>query len=238
MGRFLPIILPILAVVVLGLIGWRVVNNQSISTIKTDPQAKAEEAIDNRVRELEFVVTDLVSKVGSLSPSKSTVTEDRVKKLEDSLNDIKSRVVTLEQSKTTSASTTTTATSQTSSSTSTKAPSYVPLSWSGESKSTSWASITGQEFTINPADYSGYKTMQLEVSLLIFQNGTAYARMEDKAAGTAVLASEVSTTATDYTWLTSATFTLPSGSKTYRLQLKSLTGYAAQVQNARLKINF
>lgn len=237
MVRFLPIILPILAVVVLGLVGWRVVGNQSISPAKVDTPA-ASEAIDNRVKELEFAVTDLVSRVGSLGPGDSTITADRIKKLEETINDIKSRVVTLEQAKTTPTSTSTSTSSQTSSSTSTKAPSYIPLSWTGDSKSTDWTSITGQEFTINPADYAGYKNIQFEISLRIFQNGTAYARMEDKGAGTSILSSEVSTTATDYTWLTSSSFTLPSGSKTYRLQLKSLTGYNAQVQNARLKINF
>lgn len=190
--------------------------------------------LEQRIAELEFSVSDLLKQVRGVTPSSSSTTvssdtEKRVKTLETSMADLVNRVIALEQ-KNTTATTSQTATS--------KAPSYIPLGWVGSSVNTNWASISGQEFTINTADYPGYISMQFEVSLRIFQNGQAFARLEVKDAGTSILASEVSTTSQSYTWLSSSTFQLPAGSKTYRLQLKSLTGYSADVQNARIKVNF
>ena len=89
------------------------------------------------------------------------------------------------------------------------------------------------------ADYSGYTSMQFEANIQIFQIGTAYARVSNKTDGTSILSSEISTTSTSYTSVSSAKFNLPGGKKDYQLQLKSqITGYAASVQNARIKVNF
>ena len=199
-------------------------------TVKT---ATPSGTMDQRITELEFSVSDLLKQVKGLAPASggsqvSSDIEARVKTLETSMVDLVTRVTALEQKSTTITSTTSTS----------KAPSYIPLGWVASSNSTSWVSISGQEFTINTADYPGYTSMEFEISLRIFQNGQAFARLEDKSAGTSILASEVSTTAQTYTWLTSSKFQLPAGSKTYRLQLKSLTGYSADVQNARIKVNF
>lgn len=210
------------------------VTNVLTQTATAPKTATTSATLDQRIAELEFSVSDLLKQIKGLTPSSSTQVsgnlEVRVKTLETSMADLVNRVTALEQKGTTTTSSTTTITS--------KAPSYIPLGWSGSSNSTNWTSISGQEFIINTSDYPGYTSMQFEVSLRIFQNGQSFARLEDKDAGTSILSSEVSTTSQSYTWVTSSSFQLPAGSKTYRLQLKSLTGYSADVQNARIKVNF
>jgi len=232
-------ILPFVAVgvIALGLIGWRLTVGTSKEVIKTQVSTDEE-----RIKELEFTVTDLISQFKGLpvSSQEGLTTSDldsRLKRIEDSLNDLKARIVILESKEPTTAQTTSTATSV-SSSTVSRAPAYIPLGWSGSSAGTDWTSIIGQEFIIDTGDYAGYTSMQFEVNMRIFQNGQAFARLEVKDMGTSILASEVSTVATDYTWVSSAGFTLQSGKKTYRLQLKSLTGYSTDVINARIKVNF
>lgn len=200
------------------------------------------------------LVNQIASTVGTKSDSGSSVDESRIKKLEDAVNglikqpsnpnltNIEARLKTLESAVSTLQSRTGQQ-AQTAQPTPTQAatkqpPLYVPLSWLGTSTATDWTTISGQSMSLDPADYPGYTSMQFEISLKVLSgNGKAYARLLTSEDGTAILSSEVSTSAYDYTWLTSSGFTLP-GKKTYKLQLKSLTGYEAAVQNARLKVNF
>lgn len=215
------------------------------------PQKEEEGASTNlRIAALETAVVDLVKQVNSLggaSDSASLVSptfeqtssnltlENRVKNMEISLVDLKARLTRLEEDTTTPAASTAPTTTTT---TTSKSPAYIPIGTSGSSVSTNWTEISSLEVTIDPADYSGYKSMVLEIQLKIFQNGTAYGRLYNKTDGTSPVGSEVSTSNTDYTSLTSGSFTIPSGKKTYRIQLKSLTGYEAFAQNARIKVNF
>ena len=196
----------------------------------------------------------LTSPSGSLSqPADSVITEGRLKRLEDAVNtlvgkpsgqtsaSVETRLKSLENTVTalqTQVAQQNQPAQQTTQITTKKPPLYIPLGWTGTATTTDWSTITGQSIVLDPADYSGYSSMQLEVYLRDFQgNGKAYARILNSDDGTAVLPSEVTTTSYDYTWVTSSGFTLP-GKKTYKLQLKSLTGYETGVQSARMRVNF
>ncbi|MDO8498791.1 MAG: hypothetical protein Q7S44_03325 [bacterium] len=204
------------------------------STITSSKTSTVDSAVSERLINLEEAVALLGQKLnsqtsdstpGNNSPSTSTDFENRLKKLENSVSSLQKQL-----------SSQPTSTPQTAP---LKTPLYVPLGWVGAATSTDWSTISTQEITLNAADYPGYTSMQFEVSLRAYQgNGKAYARIYNNTDGTGVLSSEVSTSSQDYTWVSSGTFSLPSGKKTYRLQLKSLTGYEAGSQNARLKINF
>ena len=183
--------------------------------------------LENRIRELEFSVTDILNQPKSSSAPATTSLDNKIATLETSINDLSTRIAKLETG------TTITATSTT------KSPVYISLAGSGSSSVGDWATISGTVVTIDTGDYPGYTSMQFESNIQIFQQGTAYARISNKTDGTSILSSEISTTATSYTNMISSKFSLPGGKKDYQLQLKSLiTGYAASVQNARIKVNF
>lgn len=168
----------------------------------------------------------------SIDPTNRSL-EDRIKLLEASLTVLERRQDIVEKSTGVSTGSTTT------SSTGALPPSYIPLGSGGSTSATDWTSVDNLDVSINPADYPGYKSMQLEVSLRTFQgNGQAYARLYNNDDGLAIPTSEVSTTSENYNWQNSATFTLSSGKKTYKIQLKTLTGYEASVQSARIRVNF
>jgi hypothetical protein len=120
-----------------------------------------------------------------------------------------------------------------------KSPLYIPLGWVGDSTGMDWTSIPSQTISINGSDYSGYTSMQFEASIAVYQgNGQTFARIINQSDNAIIFQSEISATSQNYTWVSSGNFTIPNSQKTFVLQLKSLTGYNAQIQNARIKVNF
>ncbi len=116
---------------------------------------------------------------------------------------------------------------------------YIPIGTGGSSTSGSYESIGSQEAVINSGDYPGYKDMVLEVNMRIYQgNGTAYARLFNKTDGLAINGTDVSTGSQNFGLHSSSTFTLPGGSKTYTVQLKSNSSYSADLQSVRIRVNF
>jgi hypothetical protein len=117
---------------------------------------------------------------------------------------------------------------------------YIPLGGSGGSINTlnSYGDVTTTETIIDSASYPGAKGVYLEADISIYQgNGAAYARLFNKTDGVA-LNSEVSTTSENFNLKTSGSFNLASGKKTYLIQLKTNTGYSAQLNTARLRVEF
>lgn len=239
-------ILPIAALILLtvGFVSWKVFFASQKAPILSLPQltngqkarlpdgqeATPSGTLEARVRELEFSVTDLLGKNKTSTTEFAGSLDSQVKTLQTSVDDLKKRVAKLEASPT--------PTTQTSSQSS-KSPAYISLAATGGSSVGDWANISGTVVSIDTADYSGYTSMQFEANIQIFQTGTAYSRIGNKTDGTSILSSEISTTSTSYTFVTSNKFILPSGKKDYQLQLKSqITGYEASVQNARIKVNF
>lgn len=235
MFRILPFIL--IPLLILGGLGyWRTVASNNLTTPqqiitptpaapievpKTLPQA----SLEDRVKAVEDLVNKLVTEVNKLkspnpSPNSSTASSSN---LDSAVTELKARVAALEK-----VGTTTTA----------KAPLYIPFGSGGSSSSNSWSSIANYQITLDPQDYSGYSSMQLEVNMKLPDLvGTAYARLYNSTNGSAI-SNEVSTTSGSFVWLTSATFTLPSGNKTYQLQLKSSDSKTIEVQSARIKVTF
>lgn len=232
MKKFLPVGIALLAALILAALTFRFFtggNQKEDTATQTPAVSPLTPTAESLTQPVPEATPDLTSQVTTLS--------DKVSKIDSSVNDLKSRVVVLE-GKQTPSSAPTTPTTTTSTST-TKAPVYIPLAASGSSSVGAWTDISGTVVTIDTADYPDYTSMQFEANIQIFQQGQAFARMGNKTDGTSVLSSEISTTSTSYTYVTSGKFTLPTGKKDYQLQLKSLvTGYAASVQNSRVKVNF
>lgn len=166
------------------------------------------------------------------SNTKISLLENKIKALETSNIQLATRISKLESID--SATTLTTPASTTSNS---KAPQYIyPLGYGSSTTKTDWTEITTLSVVIDPALYSGYSSMQLEGFIRVRDgNGRAYARLYSN--GLAIVPSEISTTSWQNTWISSNTFTV-SSKKTYTFQVKSLTGYEAFIEDARIKINY
>lgn len=196
----------------------------------TSPQTTLEE----RVRALEVALADVVSVLKSVSPDQAVAGEatldSRVKILETSISDLQSRLKILEGgSKSTAAQTQTAA----------KSPVYIPLRWVGSTTSSDWNHPGVAEISISGADYPGYSSMVLEVSIKSSNSGKrAYARLYNKDDNSAITTSEASTDVTAYTLASSSSFTVPGSRKTYILQMKSQDGVGAQIQDASIRVNF
>lgn len=205
-------------------------SDEPIEVPKTLPNA----SLEDRVKSLEETISKIADQVNTQKASQDTQAQtntnfdSRLKALETSTADLKTKV----DQQPTQNNTSTTTTSQP------RSPLYIPLGSGGSSSDSNWVSINTYEISIDPQEYSGYKDMQLEVNFKLPDLvGTAYARLYNSTDSSAT-SSEISTTSGNYVWGTSSGFTLPSGRKTYKLQLKSSQSKEVQVQSARIKVNF
>lgn len=199
----------------------------AIEVPKTLPGA----SIDDKVKTLQDTLTKLVEEVNKLKSSTITQNLDlRLKAVESSIVDLKVRVSSLEKNPATQSTTTQTS--------STNPPSYIPLSSGGSTNSQNWVTIDTYTISLNSSDYSGYKNAQLEISMRKNQPGDpTYARLYNLTDNTAA-STEVSTTSTSFSWISSSGFSLASGSKTYVLQVKVPDGIESFIQSARIKVNY
>lgn len=192
---------------------------------KTAPNA----SVEDRVTALESAVAKLVPQVNNLkttgSSAPSSSFDTRLSAAEGAVTDLKARVSALEKS---------TSGTQTGAKLATV---YIPLGTGGTSGDKNWINNDNYGAAIDPAEYPGYSTMQLEVNFRMTQkSGTAYARLYNVTDSGAK--EQVSTTSDAFGWQTSYGFTLPAGRKTYTLQTKSTEGAEIQLQSARIKVNF
>lgn len=244
MIRLLPFILiPILIIGGLGFWRYTATKQSLITPILSQadqgpmevPKTLPNASLEDKVKSLEDVVTKLVTQINSLkSPGNSTQTTSqttssdvKLSSLEAAITELKARVSSLEK-----------ATPAPVSTTSFKAPLYIPLGSAGQTTDTNWASLNTFQISLDPASYSGYTSMQLEVNMRLNQpGGQVYARLYNSSNSSSV-ASEVSSTSTTSSVATSSIFTLPSGSKNYVLQAKSKDGSLIFIDYARIKVNF
>ena len=239
MIRFLPFILvPILIIAGLGY--WRYTtgkqslvtpqleeqDQESVEVPKTLPNA----SLEDRVKSLEDTMGKLVPQVNNLkvsaSPtSLSTSLDSRLGNLEAAMTELKARVSALEK--------------PTASSSVSKAPLYIPMGASGGPwLFADWTTLNEYQVSINPDNYVGYSSMQLEVNFRLIGNpGTGYVRLYNLTDKSAV-ASDISTTNTSFSVLTSATFKLTGGQKLYAIQVKSTDSQDLYIQSARIRANF
>lgn len=245
MIKFLPVV--VLIILVIGASVYLINRQAQNPNQKTQTTAQQEVAATNnpitaltnaasgnnsQYQTLSDAITALQKKVNGDTATSIATLESKVTSLEDKVTTLQRQVSQLQSGVSptpTEAATTTTK----------KSPIYIPLGWVASSQALDWTTISTQSITINSNDYPGMTSVQFEGRIVNYQgNGTAYARVINTTDGNAILSSQISASGTDYTWVTSSGFTLASGSKTYAVQLKTNTGYAAQIADAHLKINF
>lgn len=207
-----------------NLIGAKVSETQGpVEVPKTLPNA----TLEARVKVLEEALIEIVKRVNGLNNEDSAdiSIESRLNSIEASITDLKVQVSSLGQTTTTPA-------------TSTKPTIYIPLGAGGSWGDKDWYSTAEYEISLDPSNYPGYKGMVLEVTFrLVEAVGTGSVRLFNTSDNTSV-SSQVDTTSTSFSLKTSPAFTLSSGSKTYKLQVKSSQGATLFIQSARIKVNF
>lgn len=190
---------------------------------KTLPNA----TLEARVKVLEDALIEVVKKVNGLSGKDAgdSSINSRLNSIEASITDLKVQVASLGQPTTTA--------------TSSKPTVYIPLgSGGGPWGDKDWYTTAEYEIALDTANYPGYKGMILEVTFrLVEAAGTGSVRLYNVTDSSAVSA-QLDTTSTSFSLKTSSSFTLPQGSKTYKLQVKSSQGTNLYIQFARIKVNF
>lgn len=113
---------------------------------------------------------------------------------------------------------------------------FIPLG-TGFTQNNDWTNVGGTDITINPADYGKIKQVIFQASMHIpVANGTIYARLYNVTDDHPVWYSEVSTGEGASTLVSSANITLDSGSKLYRVQIKTSLQYPSYLDFSRIKI--
>ncbi len=119
-----------------------------------------------------------------------------------------------------------------------KIVSYLTISSAGVSTSQDWSDVPGTDFTFNKNDFPGLTRAIFEANLSIKDsNGTAFARVYDVTHGIAVDGSEISTISSNSKLTESLPLNFFSGKNTYRIQIKSLTGYEAKYWGGRIALH-
>lgn len=233
MIRFLPFILII--ILVLGGLGyWRYATSKSNLTAPTTqqegsievPKTLPEASVEDRISELEEVVTKLVTQVNNLKSPSPQSSSSSSSDVESAVTELKARVSALERATPVPVS-------------STQSVVYIPLgSGGGPWGDRDWYSTSEYEISLDPANYPGYKNMVLEATFrLNVSSGTGSVRLYNVTDSSAV-SGQLDTTSNTFSLKTSSSFTLPSGSKTYKLQVKTSDGTPIYVQSARIKVSF
>lgn len=200
------------------------INSSSEEKIKT-----LEESVKLLATEIGKVNLSLDSlKKGGAQNTTSPMTDTKIKNLETQVADLQSQINSLKSP-----------TSQTTQTSTKKSPEYIPLGSGGTSGDRNYSNINSYQISIDPADYSGYSGMQLEVIFNLNEAvGTANGRLYNSSDSQAVGSSNLSTTSSTANLVSSGSFKLPSGRKTYILQVQSTQGYTVNIQSARIKVSF
>lgn len=156
----------------------------------------------------------------------STALDSRVSTVESTVTELKARISALEKASPATV-------------TSSQSTVYIPLgSGGGPWANVDWYLTPEYEISLDPSNYPGYTGMILEVTMRLVESaGTGSVRLYNVTDGNA-LSSELSTTSTTYALSTTSSFKLPTGTKTYRLQVKSTSEKNLFIQSARIKVKF
>lgn len=209
--------------------------NQKDKTVETEaPSVDVSQAVDLSQLEQEAQKISTSSALPTIKPfPKTTNVNSRISALENAVLILQSQVAIL-KNQSPGPTTTTTQVAST-----TKYPLYIPLGAGGQAGDKGWFALNQYQISIDPGQYSGYTSMQLEVNYRLLQkSGTAHARLYNATDNTAISTSEVTTTSDEFSLVTSGGFTLTSGNKIYKLQIKSIEGVEIQLESARIKVNF
>lgn len=158
----------------------------------------------------------------------------KLNNLDDQISDLNSRLTKIEQPQVVSSFSPSPSASSTSHSSI-----YIPLGPTASSANKDWYSLEGFVISLDPANFSGYTGMKLEIVGKLSQAaGTGSYRLYNETDSSGISLSEVLTTGDKYTLLSSSSFKLATGAKTYRLQIKHSLGYETWVQSSRIKVDF
>lgn len=192
-----------------------------IEVPKTLPGA----SLEDKVASLEETVSSIVKKINT----SSTVSDNdsRWKQVEAAVTELKARVSSLEKATPAPAQSTKGATV------------YIPLgSGGGPWANSDWYSLNEYEIALDPGNYPGYSGMILEVTFRLAEAaGTGSVRLYN-VTDSSVTSSQLDTTSSSFGLQSSSSFKLASGTKTYKLQIKSSQGKDLFIQSARIKVNF
>lgn len=170
--------------------------------------------------------------------AESTSSAATVADLQAELEDIKSRLTTVEEGQESSTadddSDTTTATTETTETVAQFQEQTVYMGY-GNSNSASWTDITTASIVLDTANYAYAKNVTFEATLSIV-GGEVSARIKNKTTGGVITASEVTHNSSTAATKMSSTFTLPSGSNEYIVQLRSSSSEKAVLDGARLRL--
>lgn len=163
--------------------------------------------------------------------------DTKVDNLEKQIDDLNTRLSRLESPPPYSAASPSPGVSAITSGTTIKGAYYIyALGYGGSTNSTDWTEVSSLNIAFDPANYPGYKSLQLEAYMRVRDgNGKAFARLY--ASGTVATASEVTSTNYQDEWVSGGTFTWNTQA-TFTLQIKTLNGYDTYLNTARLKINY
>ncbi|GEM_PF-3544177 len=115
---------------------------------------------------------------------------------------------------------------------------FIPMG-SGTTKQTIWTDVPSAQVSFSKSDYAGLNHITWQVNLSINPpfNGIAGARLINKTDGYVVEGSTLSTAGQKEGVLqVSGDLDLPSGKKTYQIQMYSSAGYDATANNAYIRL--
>lgn len=228
------IIIPI--VLILGGLGyWRYIasNKPALTTPVQDvapvevPKTLPQASLEDRVKVLENLANKLVTQVNTLKspPSSNSTDVSKLNSLDASVTELKARISALEK-----ATPALTGSSQ-------QATVFIPLGSGGTWENKDWNSTPEYEISLNPVNYPSYTGMNLEVTFRMYQkSGIGSVRLYNMTDGVGY--PQVDTTSDAFSLQSSSSFKLPTGTKTYRLQVKSSEGVTLAIQSARLRVSF
>jgi len=118
-----------------------------------------------------------------------------------------------------------------------KVTSYVPFSNSFTTTNTDWTDAPGNQAYIDlKNNYSINAYVTFEASIRTISGGEVRVRLLDSTHGTAVDGSEISTTSTTSTLVSSGRLNLWSGNNLYKVQVKSLDSSNVAFDSGKIKI--
>lgn len=116
---------------------------------------------------------------------------------------------------------------------------YIYFGANGSSQATSWADVPSSQIKFDTSNYPGAKAFYYDVNIQSdAPDRTAYSRIFDSTHGVGVVNSDVNYTGLASTIKESSALSLSSGALTLNIQVHSLNGNFAIVNNPRIRITY
>jgi hypothetical protein len=179
--------------------------------------------------------TQLSGVPGSVGTGKSQDSSGSANLFFTHLNDLTQRVAKLETQITQTRPSSTVYVSSPSNGSSPKVKESVFFLGSGSTSNRDWTEISAAQIQLDTNNFTKIKEVRFEAGLSII-GGEAHARLVNQTDSAPFYTSEVLNNTNTATWQTSSPLILPTGSKSYTVQLKSTSGETAILEGARIRI--